>query len=500
MSLFPTLGVWLATVALPLLLAAGPSFAQGAPATAARAFGALQSAELADGIDREGLVRIGGIDQWISVRGRHRDAPLLLFLHGGPGFVSTPNAYYFMGGWTEYFTVVQWDQRGAGKTYAANDPAAVRPTMTLERMVADAEDVVRYLRRTYGDRRIVLVGHSWGSYLGLTLARRHPEWFYAYVGIGQVIDFPRSERLGYEATLSAARRAGDVDAVRELQAMAPFPDPRDPAATLRKLPRERHWLARYHGSVFHGDEGLYDAIGEVGPDYGPKDRQAWDAGLGFSLPALWSQLGRIDLEDVDRLELPVVFLHGRHDVNVSAQVLEQWYGRLHAPSKALVWFDDAAHLVVEEAPGKTLVTLVDDVLPLTTSAGRADPTASASDERAIRAVEAAVCRAFQDGDAATLRGLLDDSFTLTSSSGVVTGLAQNLKEVASRDPAYEVFRNHDQAVRLYGDAAIVTGITTVKGESGHAPFAADFQFTDTYVRRDGRWRLAASHASRLQGH
>jgi pimeloyl-ACP methyl ester carboxylesterase len=372
MSIFPTLALRLAGVALPfLLLVSGATQAQGAPPTAAQAFGALQKASLEAGIDREGFVRIGGIDQWISVRGRHRDAPLLLFLHGGPGFVSTPNAYYFMGGWTEYFTVVQWDQRGAGKTYAANDPAAVRPTMTIERMVADAEDVVRYLRRIYGPRRIVLVGHSWGSYLGLTLARRHPEWFYAYVGIGQAIDFARSERLGYEATLSAARRAGNAQATHELEAMAPFPDPDDPAATLRNLPRERHWLAEYHGSVFHGDENIYDAIGQVGPDYGPKDLDAWDAGLGFSLPLLWTQLGRIDLEHVDRLALPVVFLHGRHDINVSAQVLSEWYERLQAPSKKLVWFDDAAHLVTEEAPGKTLVTLVDEVLPLTVDADQA---------------------------------------------------------------------------------------------------------------------------------
>lgn len=128
----------------------------------------------------------------------------------------------------------------------------------------------------------------------------------------------------------------------------------------------------------------------------------------------------------------------------------------------------------------------------------ASPYATAGDEREIRRVEADICRAYQDGDADTLRSLLDPTFTLTSSTGVVTDLAQNLKEVETREPAYDVFRNHDQVVRLYGDAAIVTGITSIKGRSGHVPFAADFQFTDTYVQRDGRWRLAASHASRLQ--
>jgi len=122
---------------------------------------------------------------------------------------------------------------------------------------------------------------------------------------------------------------------------------------------------------------------------------------------------------------------------------------------------------------------------------------AAQDEREIRRVEAQLCHAFEIGDAGTLRKDLDVTFTLTNSHGEVSDFAQNLAEVASREPRYEIFRNHDQQVRVYRDAAIVTGITTVKGTSKGDAFAADFQFTDTYVRRDGRWLLAASHASRL---
>ena len=121
----------------------------------------------------------------------------------------------------------------------------------------------------------------------------------------------------------------------------------------------------------------------------------------------------------------------------------------------------------------------------------------AQDEREIRRVEAELCKAFEDGDARTLRKDLDATFTLTNSRGEVSDFTQNLEEVAKREPHYEVFRNHDQNVRLYGDAAIVTGITTVRGRSKGEPFAADFQFTDTYVRRQRHWALAASHASRL---
>ncbi|HEV8692897.1 MAG TPA: nuclear transport factor 2 family protein [Lysobacter sp.] len=124
---------------------------------------------------------------------------------------------------------------------------------------------------------------------------------------------------------------------------------------------------------------------------------------------------------------------------------------------------------------------------------------AAADEREIRRVEAEVCRAFETGDAAALRRGLDTTFTLVDSHGTVTDLMQNVAEVEKRDPVYDVFRNHDQTVRLYGDSAIVTGITTVKGHSGDATFAADFRFTDTWVRRDDGWKLAASHASRIAG-
>lgn len=103
-----------------------------------------------DGVERLEKVRIGGIDQWVSIRGSDRRNPVLLMLHGGPGWVSMPTSWYFQRGWEEYFTVVQWDQRGAGKTYAANEPSVIAPSMTREQMVADAGEMVAWLRREFG--------------------------------------------------------------------------------------------------------------------------------------------------------------------------------------------------------------------------------------------------------------------------------------------------------------------------------------------------------------
>lgn len=131
------------------------------------------------------------------------------------------------------------------------------------------------------------------------------------------------------------------------------------------------------------------------------------------------------------------------------------------------------------------------------TAGAAQAHDATQDEREILRVETTLCHAFETGDVQALRDGLDATFTLTDSRGTVTDLDQNLAEVAGGDPDYEVFRNHGQRIRLYGDAAIVTGITSIRSHSGGTTFEGDFQFTDTWVRRDDGWKLAASHASRL---
>ena len=135
------------------------------------------------------------------------------------------------------------------------------------------------------------------------------------------------------------------------------------------------------------------------------------------------------------------------------------------------------------------------VLAIGIATARAGAVAHA--DREILRAEAAICSAFERGDVAYLRGALDPRFTLVDSRGTVTNLDQNLDEVEAREPRYEEFRNHGQSIRIYGDTAIVTGITSIKGTAGGEAFAADFRFTDTWLYRDGRWLLAASHASRL---
>src|SRR5579883_1391184 len=157
---------------LPLLLAWSTSWA-AAPLDA-RAIMRRAQALPPGSVSDSKAVLINGVEQWISVRGADPKNPILLFIHGGPGSPMLPESWTFQRPWEDFFTVVEWDQRGTGKTFSL---AKRKPTpLTLAQMQADADAVVRYLRSTYGKDKIFVMGHSWGSILGLTLAQQHPEW------------------------------------------------------------------------------------------------------------------------------------------------------------------------------------------------------------------------------------------------------------------------------------------------------------------------------------
>jgi proline iminopeptidase len=190
------------------------------------------------GIDSLERVRIGGIDQWIQVRGQDVNNPILLFIHGGPGSAFIPLAGSFQDPWEKYFTVVQWDQRGAGKTYASNDRELQRSSMNIPQMQQDTLEVANYLRARFNRTKIFVLGHSWGSVLGLWLAQEHPEVMYAYVGTGQVINMAQNDQVAYQDALQQAHKRQNGQAIQELESLAPYPRSKQDAGQLLV---ERHW-------------------------------------------------------------------------------------------------------------------------------------------------------------------------------------------------------------------------------------------------------------------
>ncbi|RKG87844.1 alpha/beta hydrolase [Corallococcus sp. CA049B] len=317
-----------------------------------------------DGVEELLEIPVGGTKQWLSVRGRDRKNPVLLMIHGGPASPELPTSWAFQGGWEDFFTVVQWDQRGSGKSYTANDPATLAPTLSLERITEDAVEVVQFLRQRYGKDKVFVVGHSWGSLVGLGLARRHPELLFAYVGMGQVVSGQENERTGYALTLAAAEAAHDATALKELKALAPYPEP-DGTLPVAKVITERRWSNTFGGLVHGRDDVLHFLnLAELSPDYTPEDVEAISLGSQLSLPLLLPDLARFDFSQVTRFGCPIIVFAGRHDTTTPSQVAADWLTRVEAPDKRIVWFEHSAHMMMLEEPGRVLLHLVRDVLPL----------------------------------------------------------------------------------------------------------------------------------------
>ena len=325
------------------------------------------------GIDDTLDISVNGTRQGISVRGKDRRNPLLLVLHGGPGSPEMPDDWTFQTPWEDFFTVVEWDQRGAGKTYALSDPKTIEPTMTVPQMVSDTEVVIQYLLKAYGKQRLILLGHSWGSVLGVQMAQRHPEWMYAYVGVGQLINTRRNEEEGYGFALAQAKAHTNGEAVKELESIAPYPGDVG-KISFDKIGVQRKWLMYYGGLAWGRQDFKWDAdAGELSPDYSEKQLDAIDAGSAFSITHLIGPLLEVNLEKATTFRCPVFLFVGRHDYSTSHTLAETSFKQVSAPQKELIWFEDASHMIMQEEPGRFLNHLVLDVRPIAVKAADAAP-------------------------------------------------------------------------------------------------------------------------------
>ncbi|WP_457097252.1 alpha/beta fold hydrolase [Lysobacter sp. P5_B9] len=331
------------------------------------------------GIEELKQTEINGIKQWISVRGNDRRNPILLYVHGGPGAAEMVESYGYQRPWEDFFTVVQWDQRGAGKTYASNAPEAMAPGMTIDGMVSDAEAVIRYLMSTYGKKKIFVLGHSWGSVVGLEIARRHPEWLHAYLGAGQIANQRESEAVGYRWALAQARAENNAEAIRDLEALAPYPGPSG-QLTIERIGAQRQWVMYYGGLAWgRKDFTPFDDARKLSPDYSDEEVVAIDKGSLFSLTYLLPPLESIDYAKVTRLDCPFFLFNGRHDYSTSHEVAAGWFAHVAAPTKRMFWFENSAHMMMQEEPGRFLMHLVNDVRPLAVRAGDAPPDEPAAE-------------------------------------------------------------------------------------------------------------------------
>jgi proline iminopeptidase len=309
------------------------------------------------GINELFEIDIGGIQQTFHVRGSNKANPVVLYLHGGPGTPMIPFTSIFQNDWEQGFTVVQWDQRGVGKTYMANQDFDYAPVMSYELMLADAKEVVAMLKQRYNKQKVVIVGHSWGSMLGLGLIQAIPEDISAYIGTGQVINIVKNEAIGYQGTLAEAKRKKDTDAITALEALAPYPDD-DGQLDRNKMRILRFWQQDYgFGSSrrFRGTLGdIMLNLALASPEYTLNDIRY------FFVPQetkdnMWPQLKQaVDDFDANQFGLdfavPMYFFLGRHDWQTPSVLANEWQKTINAPFKQVVWLENSAHSPMVDEP------------------------------------------------------------------------------------------------------------------------------------------------------
>jgi pimeloyl-ACP methyl ester carboxylesterase len=314
-----------------------------------------------NGVQETFEAMLGGARQIVNVRGANRDNPILIYVHGGPGAVEMPFAWAFQRPWEDFFTVVQWDQRGAGRSFPLNDREALAPTMTIDRYRDDTIELIELLRRKYGKSKVFLLGHSWGSIVGLSVAEKRPDLLYAYIGMGQYIDPKAGEQASYAWTIAQARKDGNSQAIKELEALQPYPG----GFENDRIDGERKWAVHY-GGLFYGrrDGDFYFHLARISPEYTADDRKAWGDGSDFTIKIVEPQVAHVSFSSLDRLDCPILMFEGRHDELVPSAITAAWLDRLKAPSKQLVWFENSGHMMMVEEPGRTLQALVEKALPL----------------------------------------------------------------------------------------------------------------------------------------
>lgn len=303
------------------------------------------------------FVHIGGVDQWLQIRGEDRNNPVILFLHGGPGFTAIPYFQRVMRPWEREYTIVHWDQRGAGKSYARNGRAD-QPKPTLDELVGDGIEVAEYSRRRLGKSKVILIGYSWGSVLGLEMARVRPDLFYAFVGTGQVMDTAQSELMSYRGLLARARAADDKTSEATLVKVG-----EPPYSGYEELSAQRAVLDKYPPP---GERDLNQLkVLLLAPGYSLRDD--WD--VYEKAPELTRELLAVVLsyKATDRgskFDLPLYFFQGEEDLWTSTDVVRAYLPLLSAPHKEIVLFPGVGHHAVEVSGDRFLQELNAHVRPL----------------------------------------------------------------------------------------------------------------------------------------
>jgi proline iminopeptidase len=315
--------------------------------------------ENACGIVEERFVKIGGIDQWIGIRGEDESNPVLLVVHGGPGSscsMFTPH----IRAWENHFTVVQWDQRGSGRTFGRLGRRG-SGEISMEQLTRDGIEVAEYLRSRLRKDRIFLLANSFGSTFGLQIVRRRPDLFFAYIGADQNVGMVRGRDENRTEVMERLKTAGLDKGVKALERIGADPThwtPDDFTAVAR-------WTMKSDPQGFRRTMKLLKDAIWYAPGWRLKDIRAFVSGMRFSLERLLPEASRYDAwQQGTRFEIPFFIYQGENDVLLTPRLARTYFNAVVAPIKRMVLISDAGHFAAFLQPTQFLDDLLTHVRPL----------------------------------------------------------------------------------------------------------------------------------------
>lgn len=312
-----------------------------------------------EAIDRTTFVELGGVEQFVSIRGRNTANPILIVCHGGPALPSLPSSWIWQRGVEDYFTVINYDQRASGRSAAG---ATAEMDLSIDRYADDLVELIAWAQDELGVEKVGVLGHSWGTIIGITVAERRPDLLWGYIGVGQVISGAENEVESFDFALRSATADRNEDAIAELRSLGEYPGTQP--LTTERIVTCRKWAQHYGAlSAYRSDSAYFLESQELSPYYTADELNLIGAGQQATMPQVLPQLLSFDGRDRIAFDVPMLQFLGRHDFTTPTGPVERWFARVTAPSKDAVWFENSAHLCMLEEPGKFVVSLVRLALP-----------------------------------------------------------------------------------------------------------------------------------------
>ncbi|MBW9152324.1 alpha/beta fold hydrolase [Clostridium estertheticum] len=289
------------------------------------------------GIDTIEKVNINGINQYISIKSTNIENPLLLILHGGPGDTSLPLVHKYNRALESHYVVVVWEQRGAGKSYYK---FKVNEAICIDTFVEDAFELAKILLQRFKQNKLYLIGHSWGSVIGLKLIEKHYELFHTYIGCGQVVNMRKAMKISYDYAIEKNKDKNNLKILSKLKEIDCSYNGQNWMNDLLFVTKQ---VVKHKGSLYNQTNwNKFIWCFLTSKEYSLRDLINRQKGSYQAIKYLWQELMTVNFEKIKQFQVPVIFIEGRYDYQVSAKVAEEYYNNITS-QKRIYWFEKSCH-------------------------------------------------------------------------------------------------------------------------------------------------------------